>query len=75
MYLHVCKCCSIPCMYIYDVRVWINQEMELILSRPGAQQIFYSEWSMKWAPAIVCYCRSLKRNDIREVLASSEFPG
>lgn len=49
--------------------------MELILSRPGAQQIFSSEWGMKWAPAIVCYCRSLKRKDIHQVIASNEFPG
>lgn len=49
--------------------------MELILSQPGAQQIFCSEWGMIWAPAIVSYCRSLKRKDIRQVLASNEFPG
>ena len=50
----------------------IKQEMELILSRPQAQLTFCSEWSMKLAPAIISYCRSLRKKDVVKVLATEE---
>ena len=39
----------------------IEQEMELILSRPGILRAFSTEWRVKWVPAIVGYCRRLKK--------------
>ena len=54
-------------MYVYVLFFKIKQEMELILSHPRAQLTFCSEWSMKWAPAIISYCRSLKKKDVVKV--------
>ena len=60
---------------LYGMLSQIKQEMGLILSRPGAHRTFSSEWSMKWAPAILSYCRSLKKKEILQVLANNDFQG
>ena len=41
--------------------------MELILSRPAMFQMFISEWKSKWVPAIVSYCRGLKKKEICQI--------
>lgn len=43
--------------------------MEQILSRPGMMHTFDMEWKMKWVPAIIGYCKSLKKKDICEVFS------
>ena len=49
--------------------------MELILSRPGALRTFSSEWSMKWAPAIIAYCKRLKKKDSAVIINGHESSG
>lgn len=44
--------------------------MELILNRPGMMHTFSTEWKLKWVPAILGYCRTLKKKDVSEVLSS-----
>ena len=45
--------------------------MEQILSRPGMLRAFNMEWKMKWVPAIIGYCRTLKKKDICEILLNN----
>lgn len=47
----------------------IEQEMELILSRPGVFSMFSTEWKGKRVPAIMKYCKALKRKDVMEVIS------
>ena len=49
--------------------IMIEQEMELILSRPGA---FNTEWITKWVPFIIMYCRGLKRKEVCEIFFYSQ---
>lgn len=46
--------------------------MEFILKRPNGYRIFQSEWKDKWALAIIKYSKTLKKKEIKEVLAQSE---
>lgn len=46
--------------------------MELILSRPGLFRSFSAEWNMKWVPAIIAYCKGLKKRRIAEVFSSHD---
>ncbi len=54
------------CFFIYKQ---IEQELELILSKQNIyDRAFVSEWTQKWVPAIIKYCNTLKRNDIKALL-------
>lgn len=44
--------------------------MELILSRPGVLRTFSTEWRAKWVPAIIAYCKGLKKRDIVEYITT-----
>ena len=46
----------------------IEQEMELILSRPSMLRTFTTEWRVKWVPAVLTYCKALKKKEILEIL-------
>ena len=48
--------------------------MELILSRPGMIRTFNTEWKLKWVPAIIGYCRNLKKKEICEILSTRSDP-
>jgi hypothetical protein len=47
--------------------------MELILSRPGALSTFITEWKGKWVPAILEYCRALKKKDIVKLMSDHQY--
>ncbi len=40
--------------------------MEQILHKKELYRIFSTEWSEKWAVAVINYCRTLKRKDVKE---------
>ena len=42
--------------------------MELILNKDGLLRSFSTEWTQKWAPAVVAYSKGLKRRDVKEIL-------
>lgn len=50
----------------------IEQEMELILSRPGMLRTFTAEWKAKWVPAVTAYCKGLKRKEICQVFSKHD---
>lgn len=50
-----------------SLNVRIEQEME-----PWMIRTFTAEWRIKWVPAIISYCRGLKKKDITAVTSSHE---
>ena len=50
----------------------LEQELELVLGKQGLQRSFSNEWSQKWVPAIIVYCKGLKRKDIRDMIKELE---
>ena len=44
--------------------------MELVLNRSGMYRSFSNEWRVKWAPAIMVYCKNLKTKEIVEIIST-----
>ena len=44
----------------------------MILSKQGLQRSFNTEWTNKWVPSVVLYCKRLKRKDIKLILKDME---
>ena len=46
--------------------------MDLILSRPNVFRTFSTEWRVKWVPAIIAYCKRLKKKEILKVITEHQ---
>ena len=46
----------------------LEQEFDLILSKEGLFRTFSTDWTRKWMPSIIKYCKRLKRKDIKEIM-------
>ena len=54
----------IMCTHITD------QEMELVVNQSGMFRSFSNEWRVKWAPAVMLFCKSLKRKEIVQTIST-----
>ena len=58
--------------------VQIEQELDLVLKKPGLYRSFSTDWKQTWVPAVLEYCQRLKRKDVAALLknfSSCESPG
>ena len=45
--------------------------MELVLNRLSMFQSFANEWKLRWVPAVMRYCKSLKKKDVVKALSTA----
>ena len=53
----------------------MDQELSLIVGKSGAKQMFISEWSTKFVPAIISYGEKLGKPAITDIISAMETSG